>query len=607
MTTEPKPPWWATKSKQENRKPPSSPKASALAKANVRQTSQFKMGEARREHFLECLAKGMSVTDAAAEVGVSVMTHRKWRQKYPEYAARVDAVRIAAARLDGATAPAATPGAMSFGVFRKEILETDSPWFHLEAVRWLEEAPPGSITLMLWPPEHGKTTLLEDFCTWKLSVDPNFRIGVGSERQAHSKKILARVMNRFDDHGPFPRLIERFGPFAPQAGLGGRKANQPWSSTHFTVFHRQNYDERDYSMTALGIGSGVVGSRMDLLLLDDVQSVRNLGQTDKILETIRQDWLSRPGSKGRTVIIGTRVGDNDVYAKLMDSDLLDKVILFRAHDADGKWLWPERYSPEEYARMRRNVGEAGWERNYMQRATVKGERTFTEEMIEDSLNPLRAVFHDPPAHAAGIVVGLDPGFGVNAIITAAVTSQSLIVLGGRVDEGLTSNQQIFDVVEQEGRDRSSPSVPWLHLIMEDKAFQRGLFGDEALRHLQTRYGFTVSGHQTGVNKYDPNLGIAAMARSFLRKEIELPGSDDPQTTAFRSLLVDDLYRWRPNARGNKLRQDMVMALWFAWLWWKRHRDTLGEGGAGDFRFGGLPYAQTRTGLVLPTGPYAGRT
>lgn len=606
MVTEPKPPWWATKSKQEDRPPPKSAKSSAIAKANNRQTTQFKAGEARREAVLAELAKGVSVKEACATVGVSEMTHRKWRQKYPEYGTRVDAVRIAASRVAGGNDVRATTGTMAFGTFRKQVLGMDSPWFHLEAVKWLEEAPAGSITLMLWPPEHGKTTLLEDFCTWKLAMDPNFRIGVASERQQHSKKILSRVMNRMEDQSPFPKLIADYGPFAPQTGIGNRKMVQPWAATHFTVFHRQNHDERDYSMTALGIGSGVVGSRMDLLVLDDVQSIRNLGQTEKIVETIRQDWLSRPGSKGRTVIIGTRVGDKDVYESLMESDLIDKVILFRAQDSDGRWLWPERYSPEEYARMRRNVGEDGWERNYMQRAIAKGSRTFTEEMVEAVKNPIRATFHDPPDGAAGTVVALDPGFGLNAVLAAACLPDRLVILGGRVDQGLTSNQAIFDVVEQIGSQHRSPSVPWLHLIMEDKAFQRGLFGDASLEALKRRYGFTVSGHQTGVNKYDPTLGIAAMARSFLRHEIELPGADDEGTQRFVELLTDDLYRWRPNVKGNKLRQDLVMTLWFAWLWWMKRRDTLGVVGAGDFSFGGLPYAMTRTGLALPTGPY-GRT
>jgi hypothetical protein len=356
-------------------------------------------------------------------------------------------------------------------------------------------------------------------------------------------------------------------------------------------------------MTALGITADVVGSRMDALILDDTQSIRTLDQTDKIVALIRQDWLSRPGSKGRTFIIGTRVGEKDVYSELEDAGIIDKMILFRAHDGDGNWLWPERYSPEEYARMRRNVGERGWERNYMQRATITGERTFTQEMIEECSNPMRAVFHDPPSDAAGVCVGLDPGFGINVCLAAAVTDTKLVILGGRQDDGLTSNQAIFGVVEQLALDHSTRNVPWLHLVMEDKAFQRGLFGDEGLLRLRDRYGFTLGGHQTGINKYDPNLGIAAMARSFSRHEIELPNALDPATIRFYEALTKELFAWRPNMKGTQLKQDYVMALWFVWMWWKRHRDALTVEGAGDFSFGGLPYALTRTGLALPTGQY----
>lgn len=607
-TADPKPPWWATKSKAEGRKPGAdSAKASALAVANQRSTSQYRQGVERREKMLAALATGMGVQEACAHIGIAVMTHRKWRSKYPEYATRVDAVRITAAQAN--TGPESVRGqtrTLAFGNFRRDILDMDSPWFHLQAVKWIEEAPAGSVTLMLWPPEHGKTSLLEDYCTWKLAMDPNHRIGVGSGSRSHSMKVLRRIQNRFEDESPFPKLIARYGPFAPQTGLGNRKAIQPWAATHFDVFMRRTHDERDYSMTALGIGSNVVGSRMDTLLLDDLQSIKTLAQTKAIVETVRQDWLSRPGSKGRTFIVGTRVGEEDVYSELIESGILTKVLLFRAHDSDGVWLWPERYSPEEYEIMKRNAGTAAWERNYMQRATVKGEQTFTEEMTAAALNPMRAIFHDPPTNAPGVVLGLDPGFGINVVLAAAATERKLIILGGREDVGLTSNQQIFDVVHETAIAHTTPDVPWLHLVIEDKAFQKGLLQDDALLSMRQRYGFTVHGHQTGINKYDPNLGVAAMARSFLREEIEIPGADDPATKRFREALLAELHKWRPNMRGTRLKQDYVMALWFIWIWWRSHKETLATAGAGDFNFGGLPFAMTGSGLALPTGPY-GRT
>jgi hypothetical protein len=577
---------------------------SELNRITARERKPAVQAERRREHMLELVASGMSIKDACEEIGVRQETHRHWRLKHPEYAARIDLLRISVAGGNIGVLTTGRPG-MDFASFRKQILGMDSPWFHVEAVNHLEGTPPGSITLMLWPPEHGKTTLLEDFCTWKLSMDPYYRIGVGSGRQAHSSKVLRRVQNRMEDQGPFPELIAKYGPFAPQTGLGNRKAIQAWGSNFFKVFLAQGGDERDFSMTALGITADVVGSRMDLLVLDDVQSIRTLDQTDKIVSMIRQDWLSRPGSKGRTVIIGTRVGEKDVYSELIEAEIIDKLILFPAHDTDGKWLWPERYSPEEYERMKRNVGTSGWERNYMQRASVPGERTFTQDMIEKCSNHLRLLSHDPPTDATGVCIGLDPGFGINVTLAAAATPHSLIILGGREDRGLTSNQQIFGVVEQVASDHTNRDCPWLHLIMEDKAFQRGLFGDEGLMRMRDRYGFTVGGHQTGINKYDPNLGIAAMARSFSRREIEIPNGDDEETQRFYKALTAELYAWRPNMKGTQLKQDYVMALWFIWIWWKRNRDAMAPG-AGDFSFGGLPYAMTRTGLALPTGPYGRR-
>lgn len=558
--------------------------------------------EQRRAQFVRLLTEGYSPEDACDEIGVVKRTYENWRGKFPMFASACDAARGVTRRF----APADEHIRDDFLAWRKHYLGSDTTWFQAKIAEALQDDSigGGTITLVLFPPEHGKTTLIEDFITWRLAVDKSYRVTYGSESQAHSRKALRRVRNRLEVDGPFPALVAEFGPFAPPRRTVDHRGAQPWGQDFFDVAGRTKSDERDYSMVALGFGSQIAGSRTDLLVGDDLISMRNVNQSDKLLQTFRQDWLSRPGTKGRTVIIGTRVADGDLYDLIEQEDLADHIVRIKAHDPnrihlfDTPWLWPERYSEDEYTKMRKNVGESAWARNYQQSPRLAGDSTFTDTMLEKASSPLRSVLSPPPLGAQGMVIGLDPGFGKNAILVVAGNAERMWVLGGRVDSGLTNNQQIFSTVETAANEHSQRKLPWLHLAIEDKAFQKGLLDDAALHELQKQHGFTVGGHQTGINKYDENIGVPAMARDFLRGVIDLPGADDPETIRFRTMLDDELVRWRPFKKGTELKQDMVMALWFAWLWWSKFRSGLStRTNNPGIQAPGLPWKPT----VLPGG------
>ena len=548
--------------------------------------------EEAQERFLTYRLAGATVKEALAQVGRSFTAYEKWRQD-PKFCGRADSI---------ATAVKASKGggndfSNDFGAFRKQWFNHDSPWFHMSAIKALEEAEPGSITMVLFPPEHGKSTTLEDYLCWKLAVDPDHRFTIGSETRSHARKMLGRVRNRMSPEGPFPAYVGRFGPFEPQTGDNGY---QPWGTEYFNVRSKGQQDERDYNAAAVGMDASMIGTRCDTLMVDDPQSRKTIAQTEKMVETFRQDWLSRPGSKGKTVIWGSRVGVEDFYQAVLDAEIVDTLIKFPAHDHEGNYLWPERYSPKEYERMRRNSGEDGWLRNYMMRPEKANESPFSQEMLDEHANSMRAIWHRPPAETMEFAVALDPGFGINATMAVAFTPGKMIVLGGRRDMRLNNNQEIIGVVRELMDAYPVPRDTIRHLILEDKAFQKGLMRDESLKRLQTATGVHVSGHVTGSEKNDPDIGVASMAAGFLRGEIVLPGSDDDQTKDFRKMLDAELLAWRPGRKGTQLRQDLVMALWFAWLLWRRRRDfvTLGPS---NWDRDPVPWNTEKPQLIVPVG------
>lgn len=522
-------------------------------------------GIRRRERWLAVFAETRSIKKACQAVQVKQATYETWRRRHLEFRQRVDAIRTTdPADVQAVSAP------QGFAGFRKTEFGMESPWFHIDAIRHIEAAEPGRITLILFPPEHGKTTLIEDFAAYKLARDPSFRITVGAERSEHSQKVLGRVRNRMEPDGPFPEYVAKYGPFAPQTGTG-RASRQPWGDKRFNVNMKQSHDERDWSMQALGITGSIIGSRTDLLVCDDLQSRKSLNRTDELFEVWRQDWLTRPGAKAPTVVLGSRVGNEDFYEKLMESEILDNIVIYPAHSPDYGWLWPERYSEDEYAILRRNAGEEAWARNYMMDPKAGKDGPFGRADLEECRNPVRSTFVGVPPETARTVIGLDPGYGRNAVVVCAQSRRKLYVLDARADLDLVSTHQIFQVVEEEIAEWGCD-----HLVIEDKAFQKGLLEDPALERLRRRYGFNVAGHNTGEHKYDPDIGIPAMARDVVRRLLDLPYRDR-QSQDMVDPLVNELVDWRPYIKGTRLTQDLVMALWFCWMDWRDHRQTLHSG------------------------------
>jgi hypothetical protein len=566
----------------------------------------FYEGEERRAQVLELLRSGIAVKDAVAQVGIRKDTYLKWRKRDRRFAAECDLARAGRQAL-----MADWEG--SHAAFALRFFGMAYARHQLEFIEELERTPPGNMLMTLWPPEHGKTTTFENFVSERLATRQDYRITIGSESLRISEKILGRLKARMEPEGPFPEYVRTFGPFKPMAGLS-KEAHmaQPWGAQYFNVAKKSRSDERDYSVQALGFNSSIVSTRTDHLHLDDIQSTKTLNQTDKMEDWVRQDALSRPGEYGITTIAGTRVGPDDIYSRLADDPGLDgilRVIRFpaiRTNTLTGEQeaLWPERYDLEQLDRMRRKVGDEAWDRNYMQNpGSNPKDRTFTDQAIERSLNPLISLHHHV-AEGAIVYAGLDPALGgQNCVMACEVTADNkLIIRMIREQSGLRQNEQIMAEVES--------VVRWCNLtgrltdlVIETMNFQKGLANDERLADMRERYGFATRAHLTGRNKYDENIGIPSMVTSFLNGEIILPWAEDDLTRHEIGELVRQLRAWRPGQRGNKFRMDRVMALWFIWILWQARwkSQALDRHHAGSFKRQGLPYAPIGTRLILPTG------
>jgi hypothetical protein len=565
----------------------------------------------RRERFIAARSAGKDITDSAMAAGIKPSTYALWRHRFPEFAARADVAYRTSKR-----APKLYDG--TFISFRQCYLGMETTWFQQLIVEAIESARPGEVVLALMPPAHGKTTLLEDWCTYKLVSDPSFRITVGSETVDHGVKVVSRVRDRFEPDGPTPSVVRDFGPLAPGEG----NQTQVWSQRKFNIAGKISSDERDYSMNTVGIKGRVQGTRCDLLLLDDIQDVKSIDQSQKYHEIVTQSFLSRPDMFGRTVIIGTRVGEFDVYRHLMDAQVPDKVIKIPAYKVDGKipwpqakvkpsqndpttwapegiqFLWPEMYDRlvadgegipglhrYRYAALRFRVGEQTWNRIYMQRPEASLSMTFDHATTTMMRDDTRSIIADPrpvdsrdsetilTERVCPVIVSVDPAVGGgNGVISVACRPKRMEVLHCQLDYGLSKYAQIIDLIEEECHRYSTPTSEVVTVVIEDKSFQRGLLQDDRMLELQRRFGFRIVPNTTGREKADRDIGVPSMPMAMIRGEITIPWADEVSRSNMEPLL-DHLHMWRPGVDGVKLPQDMVMALWFAYRQWRNLRDT----------------------------------
>lgn len=574
----------------------------------------------KRELLLEAIvAKDGSIVEALEAVGINRNTYEAWRSRYPDWKARFDSLRQTAQL----AATGASNNQLGFADYRLKWFGHPSPWVHMAVIEALETTRPGNITMVLLPPESGKSALLEDYCCFQLDNDPNWRCTVGSEAITHASKILGTVMNRMEPDGPYPEWVLHRGPFTPQFG-SGRSTRQPWSVKHFNVYRKSSHDSRDYNMQALGFGAKVRGTRTDLLVGDDLQSMESIAHTEKMLEKFQHDWLSRPGETGRTLILATRVDENDIYERLEEEigpDIL-RVIRYPAivtrrdpetgetteqplipkmeiTDDEGRVVKQLGWTMEGLARLREKVGEKGWASSYMMAPRAGAKLTFDEELIAKSYNPLRSVLH-PCSKNAVLYFSLDPAIGSTTAIAACEASEDkLKVLDIKAIPGLMRNEEIFDELEKLIRHYHRQGGEPTELIIEAKNFQAGLARDDRLIELCNTYGLEAHEHLTDVNKYDENIGLSSMARSFRLGEIELPWAEDDETRDRIGALRDELLMWRPLKRGNRLRQDRVMALWFAWIFWRERRGERKVDTTQVFKRGGMPFKPTKAGILIP--------
>ncbi len=228
-----------------------------------------------------------------------------------------------------------------------------TPDVHFDIADWLEEAwrAEEETRLLLQAFRScGKSTIVGLYAAWILYQRPACRILVLAADAMLARKMVRNVK----------RIIERH-PFT--AHLKPERADQ-WGADRFTI--KRDKELRDPSMLAKGISSNITGSRADIIICDDVEVPKTCDTAQK-----RQDLRDRLGETayvlvpgGTQLYVGTPHSWFTLYADVPrheigeETPFLDGFSRFTLPilDRHGNSAWPERFSEDDIAMMRRTSG-----------------------------------------------------------------------------------------------------------------------------------------------------------------------------------------------------------------------------------------------------------
>lgn len=572
-----------------------------------------------KDAAIEVFKKGGSVQQAMDAAGRSLKSHENWRSADPDYRAAVDSAReLAKKQADRGVEPG--DRTLGFAAWREKYLGFQTFAHQQQWIDVLEGRDPVAIEGTEWdqrntdrlivnvPPFHAKSqTLTVDYSTYLICMNPDVRIIIISKRQENARKFLYQIKQRLTS----TRFAKLQAAYAPEGGF--KPANGEGSFAQNTIYVAgRTADTKDPTVEALGLQGQIYGARADLIIMDDCVVGENANQYEKQIEWMESEVENRLYG-GKLIVIGTRLKAVDLYSELRKDDryLSGKspwsylrqpmVLSFGETPAEWRTLWPSTNMPMDAssapnpdgtypawdgprcAGVRDSKPSAIWSLVYQQ-MTVSEDSTFHPVAVNASVDgrrragPLKAGAWGHPRNGPEgmyVIGSIDPAASGDAfalIYAVDPTSKKRYVLNAWVKNN-TPMSWYLDLMQRE-----TPEYGVHEWVIESQAYSNWLIYDERVTAWAANSGVRVTPHYTSRNKQDPLMGVASLASLFgsLRRInegagrtvhngdclISLPRQEDSEGV---KALIEQLIAWQPNVRGNSLKQDGPMALWFAEL------------------------------------------
>ena len=451
---------------------------------------------------------------------------------------------------------------------------------------WVREAFESDLLMLNVPPRHNKSTVFSIWWPlWNVVRDRDKQALIISETNALSSRWIGYIA-AYLAYGEIPKIFGRFKPETKGGEL-------PWrpSSGELMVLGRKrgNVGGMQFSFLSRSTGAQILGFEADIIVADDVTNRRIATSIDQRQDQI--DWfheyvLSRLQPDGRAIVVGQRVHMNDLYGHLKEqlweagpqkdepvwtTITYPAILKWASSDEwdDGQVLWPDVWSYERLMKSYQLVGgKTAFYTMYQQDPVAADATLVREEWLErcrDLDRPLgRGVKTDPTEAFVPVVrvASLDPSPTMyNGLIIADVVPDREMFHCTIVD--LKSFKADWRSIRQEITKAIEAYKPQ-YFIFEKNIAQYWAKGDPFIEEVRRKC--RVLAHTTsGANKFALETGLESLSFDFETGNIRLPYGS-PEGKSASGLLEREARAW---TREGRLRDDVLMALWFIKFNYKR--------------------------------------
>jgi hypothetical protein len=456
--------------------------------------------------------------------------------------------------------------------------------------QWVYDAFDHKLLLLNVPPRHNKSTLFAIWWpVWNIVRNRNYQMLIVSATSSLATQWTAYIAANLA-YGDIPVIFGRFKPDTMSGEI-------PWrpSRGQLMVTGRTTPGGTGMQFSVLGLGQGqqVLGFEADGVVGDDMttrQVAVSETQREAQIEWWEGDVMSRPErpEEGRVIVVGQRVHASDIYGYLQEKvrtfgvnkgkpvyhHIVYPAVLQEPDEAEGipaKVLWPEKWS---YERLMGEVydevgGEAAWQTRYQQDPMSASQVLVREEWLERCRDYDRAVGFGAPATKEGEeflpvarVASLDPSPGkYNGLVIADIVSGRdafwafLVDIKSFKSDWHSIRQEVDNIIE-----KYHPT----YFIFEQSVASHWREGDPYIEELRNKV--RILEHTTsGASKWDAEMGIESLSFEFEMGRIRMPYKD-ALSRSTSGLLERELRNW---TREGRLRDDVLMALWFIKYNWRK--------------------------------------
>lgn len=449
---------------------------------------------------------------------------------------------------------------------------------------WVHEAFASDLLMLNVPPRHNKSTLFSIWWPiWNIVRDRDKQILIVSLTGTLSTRWVGYIA-AYLSYGDIPNVFGKFKPDKQDGEIPWR----PSKGELMVLGRKRGGGGMQFSILSRSDGAQILGFEGDIIVADDVTSKRIATSPtvrQQQIEWFQEEVLSRMNPDGRALIIGQRVHLYDLYGYLREQvyengPMKDEPIWTTiTHPAVTKWpdeegsgaevlweqVWPYERLMKSYALV---GGKAAFMTMYQQDPTSADATLVKEEWLE------RCRDYD---RAGGRGYYHATGEGYLPVVRVASLDPSPTQYNGLVVADVVSNKDTFfcavvfaESFKTDWRGIREEIVRVIkdyrpqYFLFEKNIAQYWAKGDPFIEELRSMV--RVLEHTTSAaNKYEAELGLESLSFDFEMGNIRLPYGD-VVGAGYSKIIEMEASMW---TREGRLRDDVLMALWFIKFNYKR--------------------------------------